>query len=256
MQEVQEKPMYVGGEWILSADEKYLDVKDPSRDVIIARVPRGTKNDVSSAVEAAKAAFDRGGWGKLAPADRSKILLRMADLLELRLPDIARLESVNSGKSIRQTTEYDLPYSIDNIRFLAGASRTLEGKAMAEYVEEGTSAIRREPIGVVGVITPWNYPLMMVIWRAFPALAMGNTVVVKPASYTPLSTLELAKIAEQAGMPKGVLNVVTGPGELVGEALAKHPDVDMIAFTGSTEVGRRLSELGSASLKKVSLELG
>jgi betaine-aldehyde dehydrogenase len=127
---------------------------------------------------------------------------------------------------------------------------------MGEYVTEGTSAIRREPIGVVGVITPWNYPLMMVIWRAFPALAMGNTVVIKPATYTPLTTIELAEIMHEAGLPKGVLNIVTGPGTEVGEALATHPHVDMIAFTGSTEVGKRLSQLGSSTVKKVSLELG
>ena len=127
---------------------------------------------------------------------------------------------------------------------------------MAEYVSEGTSAIRREPIGVVSVITPWNYPLMMVVWRAFSALAMGNTVVIKPATYTPLTTIELAKIIQEAGIPKGVLNVVTGPGTEVGEALASHPHVDMIAFTGSTEVGKRLSELGSSTVKKGSLELG
>jgi betaine-aldehyde dehydrogenase len=177
-------------------------------------------------------------------------------MLEQRAQEFARLETMNSGKSIKQTMNYDLPYTVDNIRFLAGASRVLEGKAMAEYVADGTSAIRREPIGVVGVITPWNYPLMMVVWRAFPALAMGNTVVVKPASYTPLSTLELAKLIEKAGVPKGVFNVVTGPGAEVGEELAKHPDVDMIAFTGSTEVGKRLSELGASRVKKVSLELG
>ncbi len=151
---------------------------------------------------------------------------------------------------------YDLPYTVDNIRFIAGAARIQGGDAMGEYVADGTSAIRREPIGVVGVITPWNYPLMMVVWRAFPALATGNSVVLNPASYTPLTSLELADLMDKAGIPKGVFNIITGPGGSIGEELARHKDVDMIAFTGSTEVGKRLSELGSGTLKKVSCELG
>jgi betaine-aldehyde dehydrogenase len=145
---------------------------------------------------------------------------------------------------------------VDNIRFIAGASRVLDGVAMAEYVSEGTSAVRREPIGVVACITPWNYPLMMTVWRGFPALAVGNTIVLKPATYTPLSTLAITDLIAKAGIPKGVFNVVTGPGNSVGEELASHPGVDAIGFTGSTEVGRRLSELGAITVKKVSLELG
>jgi len=229
-------------------------VYDPSRGKVVDQVPHGTKEDVDRAVDAARTAFS--SWSRLPPGDRANMLLRVADMLAQRSSEFANLESLNSGKSIKQTTDYDVPYTVDNIRYLAGASRTLEGKAMAEYVADGTSAVRREPIGVVGVITPWNYPLMMVAWRAFPALVMGNTVVVKPASYTPLTTLELAGLIEKAGVPKGVFNVVTGPGSEAGEALARHRNVDMIAFTGSTEVGRRLSELGAGNVKKVSLELG
>ena len=177
-------------------------------------------------------------------------------MLEQDLERFAKLETWNTGKTIKQTLNYDLPYSVDNVKYIAGAGRVLNGDAMAEYVVEGTSAVRREPIGVVAVITPWNYPLMMAVWRAFPALVTGNTVVMKPASYTPLTTLELAKLMQKAGIPKGVFNVITGPGGKVGEELAQHRDVDMIAFTGSTEVGRRLSELGAGTVKKVSLELG
>jgi betaine-aldehyde dehydrogenase len=246
--------MYVGGEWVGSSTRALTPVYDPSRGKVIDQVPHATKDDVGRAVDAARAAFPV--WSRLAPGDRANMLLRVADLLAQRSAEFARLESLNSGKSIKQTTDYDVPYTVDNIRYLAGASRTLEGKAMAEYVSDGTSAVRREPIGVVGAITPWNYPLMMVAWRAFPALLMGNTVIVKPASYTPLTTLELAGLVEKAGVPKGAFNVVTGPGGEVGEALARHQDVDMIAFTGSTEVGRRLSELGAGNVKKVSLELG
>ena len=248
------RSMYVGGDWVSSSSEGVMSVCDPSHGQVIDQVPHASKEDVDMAVDAAKAAFPK--WSRLTPGERANMLLRVADLLEQRSKEFARLESINSGKSIKQTTDYDVPYTVDNIRYLAGASRTLEGKAMAEYVSEGTSAVRREPIGVVGVITPWNYPLMMVAWRSFPALVMGNTVIVKPASYTPLTTLELASLVEKAGFPKGVFNVVTGPGSEVGEAMARSHDVDMIAFTGSTEVGRRLSELGAGTVKKVSLELG
>jgi betaine-aldehyde dehydrogenase len=248
--------MYIDGEWVDSSAEKRIQVHDPSTGRVAEEVPSATRNDVGRAVDAAKSAFRKGVWSRLTPGDRGNILLKIADLLEKNAEEFAKLESMNSGKSIKQTTTYDLPYTVDNIRFLAGAARILEGKAMAEYVADGTSAIRREPIGVVACITPWNYPLMMAVWRAFPALAMGNTVVMKPASYTPLSTLELAKLMEKAGVPKGAFNVITGPGSEIGEELAKHPDVGMVAFTGSTEVGRKLSELGASTVKKVSLELG
>ena len=248
--------MYIDGEWTESSNEKHLDVINPSNGQAFERVPEATREDVARAVDAAKSSFERGSWSRLTPGERSNVLLKIASLLEEKAGMFAELESRISGKPIKQTVNYDIPYTIDNIRFLAGACRILEGKAMGEYVQEGTSAIRREPIGTVAVVTPWNYPLMMVVWRAFPALAMGNSVVVKPASYTPLTTLELARLVETAGIPKGVFNAVTGPGSLVGEELARNRDVDMIAFTGSTEVGKRLSEIGSSSLKKVSLELG
>jgi len=248
--------MFVNGNWINSFDENKIDVLNPATGTKIAEVPSATIDDVRMATEAAKEAFESGTWSKISPGERANILLKIAAMIEERIQELAKLETEISGKSIKQTMGYDLPYSIDNVKFIAGASRILEGKAMAEYVKEGSSAIRREPIGVVGVITPWNYPLMMVVWRAFPALAVGNSVVVKPASYTPLTTLELAKIVEKAGVPKGVFNVITGPGGVVGEELARNKNVDMIAFTGSTEVGKKLSELASSTLKKVSLELG
>jgi betaine-aldehyde dehydrogenase len=248
--------MYINGQWVGSSADRRLPVRDPSTGLIAGEVPYAAKQDVRSAVDAAKTAFDNGTWSRLTPGDRANLLLKVANMLEQKSNEFAKLETMNSGKSIKQTTGYDIPYTVDNMRFLAGAARVLEGKAMAEYVADGTSAIRREPIGVVAVITPWNYPLMMVVWRAFPALVMGNTVVIKPASYTPFTTLELAKLMEKAGMPKGAFNVVTGPGSEIGEELASHPHVGMVAFTGSTEVGRRLYELGAGTVKKVSLELG
>lgn len=248
--------MLIDGKWVDSDSGASIEVLDPSKGKVITSVPSATLDDVRAAVEAASRSFDKGVWSKAPPGDRANALLRVAALLEADLQAFAGLETLNSGKTIKQTTTYDLPYTIDNIRYIAGMARRLEGDAMAEYVSEGTSAVRREPIGVVGVITPWNYPLMMVVWRAFPALATGNSVIVKPASYTPLTTIRLGAVIQKAGVPDGVFNIVTGPGASVGEELAKSKDVDMIAFTGSTEVGRKLSQLGAPTTKKVSLELG
>jgi betaine-aldehyde dehydrogenase len=248
--------MFIDGEWVDSASGETMDVLDPSSGRVLEQVPSATIDDVHRAISAARSSFDKGNWSKAPPGDRANALLRVAAMLEQDMEDFAKLETINSGKTIKQTTNYDLPYTVDNIRYLAGAARILDGDAMAEYVADGTSAIRREPIGVVGVITPWNYPLMMVVWRALPALATGNSVVLKPASYTPLTTIKLGTLLEKAAIPRGVLNIVTGPGGVVGEELARHKDVDMIAFTGSTEVGRRLTQLGADNLKKVSCELG
>jgi betaine-aldehyde dehydrogenase len=248
--------MFINGEWVESSNEEVLDVKNPSTGTTMAKVQSASNEDVHRAIDAARNSFDSGIWSRLPPGERSNILLKVAELLERNQEEFIKIETENSGKSIKQVSGYDIPYTIDNIRFIAGACRTLEGKAMAEYVSDGTSAIRREPIGAIGIITPWNYPLMMVIWRAFPAIAMGNSVVVKPASYTPLTTLKLAKILQDAGVPDGVFNVITGPGSSVGEEMAKSDKLEMIAFTGSTEVGKRLSVLGASNLKKVSLELG
>ncbi len=248
--------MYINGEWVNSSDRKLIDVRNPATNEIIAQVQSASTEDVHKAIASARTSFDSGIWSRMPPGDRANVLLKIADLLEKDKNTFINLEVKNTGKSIKQVSEYDIPYTIDNIKFMAGASRIMAGKAMAEYVTDGTSAIRREPIGVVGIITPWNYPLMMIIWRAFPAIAMGNSVVVKPASYTPLTAIKLAELMDKVGVPKGVFNVITGPGNTVGEELAKSKDVEMIAFTGSTEVGKRLSELGASNLKKVSLELG
>ncbi len=248
--------MLIDGEWVDGSSGATIDVIDPAKGRVFDSVPLATLDDVKAAIDAARGSFDGGSWSRAPPAERANALLKVASLLEADSEAFAALETRNSGKTIKQTTTYDLPYTIDNIRFIAGAARRLDGDAMAEYVPEGTSAVRREPIGVVGVITPWNYPLMMVVWRAFPAIATGNSVVVKPSSYTPLTTIRLGGLLLKAGIPPGVFNIVTGPGSPVGEELARDKGVDMIAFTGSTEVGRRLSELGSATTKKVSLELG
>jgi betaine-aldehyde dehydrogenase len=254
--ENQAYKMLIDGEWVDSSSGQSIDVRDPSTGKVFEKVPSASTEDVHRAVDAARDAFDRGVWSKAPPVDRANVLLKVAAMLEGRMETFASLETRNAGKSIKQTVNYDLPYTVDNIRYIAGAARILDGDAMAEYVADGTSAVRREPIGVVAVITPWNYPLMMVVWRGFPALATGNCVVLKPASYTPITTIKLGRLLEKAGLPRGVFNIVTGPGGSVGEELARLRDVDMIAFTGSTEVGKRLSELGSGTAKKVSLELG
>ena len=248
--------MLIDGEFVKADSEKTMDVINPANGKKITTVSRASIDDVDRAVDAAIDSFKKGTWSSLPPSERSRLLLRVADMLEGKIEEIATIESNNSGKTIRQCREYDLPYSIDNMRFLAGAIRVQEGVAMGEYVSDGTSSVRREPIGVVGVITPWNYPLMMAVWRAIPALVAGNSVILKPASYTPLSTLLLGEMFQKAGLPRGVLNIVTGPGAEIGEGIARHRNVDMIAFTGSEEVGRRLSELSSPTVKKVSLELG
>lgn len=253
---VEEYFMMIGGENKRGSTEEEMEVRNPSSGLVFAKVPKATITDLEYAIDTAKQTFEAGTWSRMPPGERSRILLKVADVLERESNSIARIESINSGKTLRQCLNYDLPYSVDNIRFLAGAVRVQEGLSMGEYVQDGTSAVRREPIGVVGVITPWNYPLMMAIWRAVAALAAGNSVVLKPASYTPVTSIILGRIFKECGLPDGALNIITGPGSLIGEGLARHKNVDMIAFTGSEEVGSRLSELGSSSIKKISLELG
>lgn len=188
--------------------------------------------------------------------NRASVILKLADLIEQNIDRLSLLETLQQGKPIKLSRDGDFPFAIDNVRFFAGAARCLEGKASAEYNGVATSIIRRDPIGVVVTITPWNYPFMMLAWKAVPPLAAGNTVVIKPASVTPLTTLEFAKLAEKAGFPKGAVNVVTGPGATLGESLVTDSDVDVVGLTGDTLTGRRIMELASGSVKRVQLELG
>ena len=246
----------INGKWVGSNSHEYFDVYNPATAQVIAKASKGTKEDARAAIAAARRAFDEGVWSGKTPAERSNILLKWADLIEKDIPRLAKLESQNQGKTIKQAQDVDLPFSVDNLRYFAGLARVLDGVAAAEYNGLGTSMLRREPIGVVASITPWNYPLMMAIWKLAPALAAGNTCVIKPASATPLTMFELAKLAEQAGIPKGVLNVITGPGKTMGMELAAHPDVDMISLTGNTETGKEIMRAASGNLKKVHLELG
>ncbi len=247
---------YIDGKWRRSRSRKTLPILCPSTGRVFARVQDSTERDVDDAVAAARSAFDAGVWSRKTPGERASLLLRFADVLENNIERLAKLESLNQGKSYKMAHDSDLPFAIDNLRFFAGAARVLDGVASTEYIPDGTSILRREPVGVVAAITPWNYPLMMAVWKMGPALAAGNTLVLKPASYTPLTTLEIAALSQQAGIPSGVLNVITGAGGLVGSALARHRDVNMISLTGNTETGKQIMRLAADNLKKVHLELG
>ncbi len=248
--------LFINNEWVKSDKEEQESVVNPANEMEIATIQKGGVGDTRAAIDAAREAFDKGEWPKLSPASRAEFILRLSRYVEEDIIKFGETELANTGKPVKQVVDYDVAYTIDNLRFFAGAARLIDGVAAKEYVTDGTSILRREPVGVVAAITPWNYPLMMIAWRAIPAIAAGNTVVVKPASYTPMTTLELAKAVKDAGIPKGVFNVVTGPGKTVGEELARNDKVDMIAFTGSNEVGKRISGIASATVKRLSLELG
>ena len=229
-------------------------VRDPSTGEVVAEITLAGADDVDAAVAAARAAFP--AWSGATPAERSTVLHALAGLLEAEAEDLAQTESRQAGKPIRLAREFDVPGTIDNTAFFAGAARTLEGQATAEYSADHTSSVRREPVGVVGSIAPWNYPLQMAGWKVLPAVAAGNTIVLKPSELTPLTTLRFAELATQAGIPDGVLNVVTGTGPGCGAHLLRHPQVDMVSFTGSTRVGRTVLEAAATTAKRVHLELG
>jgi betaine-aldehyde dehydrogenase len=248
--------MLIGGEWVAAEDEATMAVVNPFDGSALGTVPRSSRDDTRRAIDAARDAFDKGPWPRLPPRARAEVFLKAAGLLTQRLGEIAALESRNQGKTIKQAADADLPFSIDNIVFYAGAARTLEGKGSGDFTGDGTTIFRREPVGVVGSITPWNYPLMMAVWKAAPALAVGNTVVLKPASWTPLTTLELGRTFQDAGLPPGVLNIVTGPGKEAGDELARNAKVDMVSLTGDTATGTQVMEAASGTVKRLQLELG
>ena len=231
-----------------------FDVIDPSDGTVVQTVGLVGAPEVGRAVAAARSALP--AWAATTPGERGAALLRLADRLTARETEYAEVESRQTGKTLRMATEFDVPGSIDNAVFFAGAARQLEGLASGEYDATHTSVIRREPVGVVGSIAPWNYPLQMAMWKVLPAIAAGNTIVLKPAEVTPLTTLMLAEDAAAAGLPPGVLNVIVGRGPEAGEALVSHPDVAMVSFTGSTPVGRRVMEIAASRAARVHLELG
>lgn len=230
------------------------DVVNPATGLPVVTGRLAGVEDVDRAVAGAQRA--QPAWGAAPPAERSAVLHRLADALDAQAEQLARVETSQTGKPIRLCREFDVPGTIDNTRFFAGAARLLEGRASGEYSPHHTSSVRREPVGVVGSIAPWNYPLQMAGWKVLPALAAGNAVVLKPSELTPLTTLMLAAAASDAGLPPGVLNVVTGSGPDVGEHLVSHPGVAMVSFTGSSTVGHRVMSLAAGSAKRVHLELG
>jgi len=243
---------FVGGEWVDSLDGGTMEVLNPATGETIAEVPRSTEQDVARAVEAAKKALPE--WLETTPAERQELMLRLADLIDENTEELAKLESTNVGKPLSYARD-ELPVCSDNIRYFAGAARVLEGKSAGEYMRGYTSFLRREPIGVVAGIAPWNYPLMMAVWKLAPALAAGNVQILKPSEQTPLTLLRFAELAAEV-LPPGVLNVVTGDGVPAGEALVKHPDVRLVSLTGDVETGKIIARTASDSLKRVHLELG
>jgi betaine-aldehyde dehydrogenase len=243
---------FIDGESAAPAEGRTMDVVNPATGEAMAKAPDSTGEDVERAVKAARGAFE--GWSNTTPGDRSLALLKLADALEEHGDELAELEARNAGKPLQAVKDDEIGAMVDNLRFFAGAARNMEGKAAGEYLEGYTSWIRREAVGVVGQIAPWNYPLMMAIWKIGPALAAGNTIVLKPAPTTPLTTLRLGEIASEF-LPKGVLNVVAGGNE-TGQAIVTHPDVDMVSLTGSVETGKWIARAAADSLKRVHLELG
>jgi 1-pyrroline dehydrogenase len=245
--------MFVDGDWRRSGDGGTDEVLNPSTGEVIAEVQSGTEADVDRAVSAARRAFENG-WSETTPAERSRMLLAFAERIESDGEQLARLESLNVGKP-RGVAAGDVEFSADNLRFFAGAARLLEGKAAGEYARGYTSMIRREPVGVVASIAPWNYPLLMAAWKMGPALAAGNTVILKPSEITPLSALRVAELAADI-FPPGVLNVITGRGVPVGAGLVSHAGVDMVSLTGDVSTGKKVAEAAAGTLKRAHLELG
>ena len=248
--------LWIDGGWADSKGGGVTAIENPATGERIAEIVDASREDVDSAVQAARAAFYDGRWSQKTPGERALALWRLADLIEARSEEFARVESQNTGKPFKYLSlGGDIPFAVDNLRFFAAAARDTHGSRAGEYAAGYTSIFRREPVGVVGQIAPWNYPLMMAIWKVGPALAAGCTVVLKPAPTTPLTTLMLAELAAEAGIPPGALNVVTG-GNDTGQALVEHPDVRMVSLTGSTATGKRVMTTAANTLKRVHLELG
>jgi 1-pyrroline dehydrogenase len=252
MDKVQTLQQFINGEWVDSASGKTLDVINPANDEVIARVPASDAEDVDRAVEAADRAF--ASWSQTTPQDRSLMLLKLADLLEARADELGRLESRNAGKPVGAAID-EMSVCVDLFRFFAGAARVMDGLAANEFLAGHTSIIRRDPIGVVASIAPWNYPLYMASWKLGPALATGNTVVLKPSSRTPLTALRFAETMAEV-FPPGVVNVLSGTGADIGDALVGHPKVRMVSITGDTATGKRVAKIGAETVKRLHLELG
>lgn len=251
------KRMYIDGRFVDARDGGTLDVVDPATGMVFDRIPAGGAADVDRAVAAARRAFEDGPWARITPDERARLIWRLADLIDAHADELAEIESLDNGKPITDARYNDVPGAAALLRYMAGWCTKITGQTVPLSSSQPFHAYTlREPVGVCGQIIPWNFPLAMAAWKLAPALASGCTLVLKPAEQTSLSALRLAELVEEAGFPAGVVNVVTGLGETAGAALSAHPNVDKIAFTGSTEVGRRILDAARGNLKKVSLELG
>jgi phenylacetaldehyde dehydrogenase len=250
--------MLINGDWVDAKTGDTFHVYNPATGEILSNVAAGDHADVDLAVKAARRAFEEGPWSQMTHGQRGKLIWKLADLIEENLEEFAEIESVDNGKPLAVARVADIPLAIDLFRYMSGWATKIEGQtiSLSNLPQEYFAYTLREPIGVVGQIIPWNFPLLMAAWKLGPALAAGCTIVLKPAEQTPLSALRLGELIEEAGFPKGVVNIVTGYGETAGAALAAHPDIDKIAFTGSTEVGKLIVHAAAGNLKKVSLELG
>src|SRR5580693_3334061 len=253
--------MLINGSWVNAASGKTFPTYNPATGEVLAQVAEGDREDINQAVRAARNAFDNGPWRRMTASERGRLIWKLADLLEQHTEEFGYIESLDNGKPLNIAKAADVPLAVDLFRYMAGWATKIEGNTIPLSVPYTPGAkylayTLREPIGVVGQIIPWNFPLLMAAWKLGPALATGCTVVLKPAEQTPLSALFLAELIAEAGIPDGVVNVVPGYGETAGAALAAHPDVDKVAFTGSTEVGKLILQAAAGNLKKVSLELG
>ena len=247
--------VFIGGQWWPPASGETYATVNPATEEVSAQVAKGDERDVDLAVLAARRAFDHGPWPRMAAAERARVLWKLADLIGANLDEMARLESVNTGKTLFDSGKVELPFAAEVFRYYAGWTTKLHGETL--NLREGAFTFTlRQPLGVVGAIVPWNFPFLLASWKIAPALAAGNTLVLKPASLTPLTALRFAELTQEAGLPEGVFNVVPGPGGKAGMALVRHPGVDKVAFTGSTDVGKGIMREAAGSLKRVSLELG
>lgn len=253
------RQMYVNGKWTDASNGETFDVINPATEAVLSSVAAGSAQDIDAAVKAARAQFDGGEWSNMPGAQRARLLNRLADLLERDKEYLAKLESADVGKPLFEPTMLDIPMTIDTVRYYAGWADKIEGRTIPTAGAFGRPTLSytiREPIGVIGAITPWNAPTMIAAWKFAPALAAGCTMVMKPSEDAPLSTLHIARLMEEAGIPAGVFNVVTGLGPVAGAALARHPGIDKISFTGSPETGREIQKAAADGFKRVTLELG
>lgn len=253
--------LLINGQWTESSSGESFATFNPATGEVLSNVAAGNAHDIDRAVKAARAAFEEGPWSRMTASERTRLIWKLADLLEKNLEEFAQLESLDNGKPLAVARAADVPLAIENFRYMAGWATKIEGNTIPLSVPYTPGAkylayTLREPVGVVGQIIPWNFPLLMAAWKLGPALTTGCTVVLKPAEQTPLTALRLGELIQEAGIPDGVVNIVTGLGEDAGAPLAAHPDVDKVAFTGSTEVGKLILQAAAGNLKKVSLELG